>query len=297
MTPFFLSEFLTYLEVEKRYSSHTITAYKKDIEQFFDFLDIENEKDLKEVSYQSVRSWLVDILEKGNSNRTAARKISSLRVCFKWLLKEGVVSDNPVSKIKAPKQSKKLPSFFREGQLDPTNFDTLFDDSFDGVRNRLIIEVLYQTGIRLSELIALKVKDVDQYKVKVLGKRNKERAIPISEKLSGLISEYQKLLLEKGLFSEYLFVLKNGNTLYPKFVYRLINSYFGNVTDIDKSSPHVLRHTFATHMLNNGAGLETLKELLGHANLSATQVYTHNTFSQLTKVYSQTHPRGIKKDS
>jgi len=297
MTPFFLSEFLTYLEVEKRYSSHTITAYKKDIEQFFDFLDIENEKDLKEVSYQSVRSWLVDILEKGNSNRTAARKISSLRVCFKWLLKEGVVSDNPVSKIKAPKQSKKIPSFFREGQLDPTNFDTLFDDSFDGVRNRLIIEVLYQTGIRLSELIALKVKDVDQYKVKVLGKRNKERAIPISEKLSGLISEYQKLLLEKGLFSEYLFVLKNGNTLYPKFVYRLINSYFGNVTDIDKSSPHVLRHTFATHMLNNGAGLETLKELLGHANLSATQVYTHNTFSQLTKVYSQTHPRGTKKDS
>lgn len=297
MTPFFLSEFLTYLEVEKRYSSHTITAYKKDIEQFFDFLDVENEKDLKEVSYQSVRSWLVDILEKGNSNRTAARKISSLRVCFKWLLKEGVVSDNPVSKIKAPKQSKKLPSFFREGQLDPTNFDTLFDDSFDGVRNRLIIEVLYQTGIRLSELIALKVKDVDQYKVKVLGKRNKERAIPISEKLSGLISEYQKLLLEKGLFSEYLFVLKNGNTLYPKFVYRLINSYFGNVTDIDKSSPHVLRHTFATHMLNNGAGLETLKELLGHANLSATQVYTHNTFSQLTKVYSQTHPRGTKKDS
>ena len=297
MTPFFLSEFLTYLEVEKRYSSHTITAYKKDIEQFFDFLDIENEKDLKEVSYQSVRSWLVDILEKGNSNRTAARKISSLRVCFKWLLKEGVVSDNPVSKIKAPKQSKKIPSFFREGQLDPTNFDTLFDDSFDGVRNRLIIEVLYQTGIRLSELIALKVKDVDQYKVKVLGKRNKERAIPISEKLSGLISEYQKLLLEKGLFSEYLFVLQNGNTLYPKFVYRLINSYFGNVTDIDKSSPHVLRHTFATHMLNNGAGLETLKELLGHANLSATQVYTHNTFSQLTKVYSQTHPRGTKKDS
>ena len=297
MTPFFLSEFLTYLEVEKRYSSHTITAYKKDIEQFFDFLDIENEKDLKEVSYQSVRSWLVDILEKGNYNRTAERKISSLRVCFKWLLKEGVVSDNPVSKIKAHKQSKKIPSFFREGQLDPTNFDTLFDDSFDGVRNRLIIEVLYQTGIRLSELIALKVKDVDQYKVKVLGKRNKERAIPISEKLSGLISEYQKLLLEKGLFSEYLFVLKNGNTLYPKFVYRLINSYFGNVTDIDKSSPHVLRHTFATHMLNNGAGLETLKELLGHANLSATQVYTHNTFSQLTKVYSQTHPRGTKKDS
>lgn len=297
MTPFFLSQFLTYLAVEKRYSSHTITAYKKDIEQFHDFSNVENEKDLKEINFQLVRSWLVELLEKGNSNRTAARKISSLRVYFRWLLKEEFVLDNPVSKIKAPKQPKKLPSFFRESQLDPTNFDALFDDSFDGVRNRLIIEVLYQTGIRLSELIALKAKDVDQYKVKVLGKRNKERVIPISENLCVLISEYQKLLIEKGLDSEYLFVLKNGNRLYPKFVYRLINSYFGNLTEVDKSSPHVLRHTFATHMLNNGAGLETLKDLLGHANLSATQVYTHNTFSQLTKVYSQTHPRGTKKDS
>jgi integrase/recombinase XerC len=295
MTPFFLPQFLAYLEVEKRYSSHTVIAYRKDIEQFSDFSNIENEQDLREVNFQLVRSWLVQLLEKGNSNRTAARKISSLRVYFKWLLKEGVVKDNPVSKIKSPKQSKNLPSFFREAQLDPVNFDSLFDDSFDGVRNRLVIEFLYQTGVRLSELIALKVKDVDQSKVKVLGKRNKERVIPISENLSALIKDYQKKITEQGIVNEYLFVLKNGKTLYPKFVYRLINSYFSNVTDVDRCSPHVLRHTFATHMLNNGAGLETLKELLGHANLSATQVYTHNTFAQLTNIYSQAHPRGTKK--
>ena len=295
MTPFFLPQFLAYLEVEKRYSSHTVIAYRKDIEQFSDFSNIENEQDLREVNFQLVRSWLVQLLEKGNSNRTAARKISSLRVYFKWLLKEVVVKDNPVSKIKSPKQSKNLPSFFREAQLDPVNFDSLFDDSFDGVRNRLVIEFLYQTGVRLSELIALKVKDVDQSKVKVLGKRNKERVIPISENLSALIKDYQKKITEQGIVNEYLFVLKNGKTLYPKFVYRLINSYFSNVTDVDKCSPHVLRHTFATHMLNNGAGLETLKELLGHANLSATQVYTHNTFAQLTNIYSQAHPRGTKK--
>ena len=192
MTPFFLPQFLAYLEVEKRYSSHTVIAYRKDIEQFSDFSNIENEQDLREVNFQLVRSWLVQLLEKGNSNRTAARKISSLRVYFKWLLKEGVVNDNPVSKIKSPKQSKNLPSFFREAQLDTVNFDSLFDDSFDGVRNRLVIEFLYQTGVRLSELISLKVKDVDQSKVKVLGKRNKERVIPISENLSALIKDYQK---------------------------------------------------------------------------------------------------------
>lgn len=294
MTPFFLVQFLDFLEVEKRYSSHTITAYKKDLEQFLDFTCVENVNDLEDVNFQNVRAWLVEILEKGNSNRTAARKISSLRVYFKWLLKEGFVKDNPVSKIKAPKQSKILPSFFRESQLDSVDFQEMFDDSFEGVRNKLIIEVLYQTGIRLSELINLKVKNLADDKIKVLGKRNKERIIPISNQLNIFIKSYLNLLDNEGLINEYLFVLKNGKKIYPKLVYRLINFYLGNVTDVDKCSPHVLRHTFATHMLNNGAGLETLKDLLGHANLSATQVYTHNTFSQLTNIYSQTHPRGTK---
>lgn len=294
MTPFFLVQFLDFLEVEKRYSSHTITAYKKDLEQFLDFTCVENVNDLEDVNFQNVRAWLVEILEKGNSNRTAARKISSLRVYFKWLLKEGFVKDNPVSKIKAPKQSKRLPSFFRESQLDSVDFQEMFDDSFEGVRNKLIIELLYQTGIRLSELINLKVKNLADDKIKVLGKRNKERVIPISNQLNILIKSYLNLLDNEGLINEYLFVLKNGKKIYPKLVYRLINFYLGNVTDVDKCSPHVLRHTFATHMLNNGAGLETLKDLLGHANLSATQVYTHNTFSQLTNIYSQTHPRGTK---
>lgn len=294
MTPFFLVQFLDFLEVEKRYSSHTITAYKKDLEQFLDFTCVENVNDLEDVNFQNVRAWLVEILEKGNSNRTAARKISSLRVYFKWLLKEGFVKDNPVSKIKAPKQSKILPSFFRESQLDSVDFQEMFDDSFEGVRNKLIIEVLYQTGIRLSELINLKLKNLADDKIKVLGKRNKERIIPISNQLNIFIKSYLNLLDNEGLINEYLFVLKNGKKIYPKLVYRLINFYLGNVTDVDKCSPHVLRHTFATHMLNNGAGLETLKDLLGHANLSATQVYTHNTFSQLTNIYSQTHPRGTK---
>lgn len=294
MTPFFLVQFLDFLEVEKRYSSHTITAYKKDLEQFLDFTCVENVNDLEDVNFQNVRAWLVEILEKGNSNRTAARKISSLRVYFKWLLKEGFVKDNPVSKIKAPKQSKRLPSFFRESQLDSVDFQEMFDDSFEGVRNKLIIELLYQTGIRLSELINLKVKNLADDKIKVLGKRNKERIIPISNQLNIFIKSYLNLLDNEGLINEYLFVLKNGKKIYPKLVYRLINFYLGNVTDVDKCSPHVLRHTFATHMLNNGAGLETLKDLLGHANLSATQVYTHNTFSQLTNIYSQTHPRGTK---
>jgi integrase/recombinase XerC len=294
MTPFFLIQFLDFLEIEKRYSSHTIVAYKKDIEQFLDFSCIESVKDLADVNYQNIRSWLVEILEKGNSNRTAARKISSLRVYFKWLHKEGIITDNPVSKIKAPKQSKRLPSFFRESQLDSNGFQNMFDESFEGIRNKLIIEVLYQTGIRLSELIDLKIKNLADDKIKVLGKRNKERVIPISDHLNVLIKNYLKIVESKDLIGEYLFVLKNGKKIYPKLVYRLINFYLGNIADVDKCSPHVLRHTFATHMLNNGAGLETLKDLLGHANLSATQVYTHNTFSQLTNIYSQTHPRGTK---
>lgn len=294
MTPFFLSKFLTFLTVEKRFSEHTITAYGKDIEQFFDFACIENEKDFLEIDYQLIRSWLVEMVEGSNSSRTVARKLSSLRTFFKWLQKEGVIETNPVVKIKSPKTSKRLPVYVREKEMSVDQIDDLFDKSFDGERNKLIVELLYQTGIRLSELINLKLKNVNSESIKVLGKRNKERIIPISIELNFLINKYLINLEELDLKSEYLFVLKNGRKLYPKLVYRIINFYLGFVTDLDKCSPHVLRHTFATHMLNNGAGLETLKELLGHANLSATQIYTHNSFSQLTNIYSQTHPRGIK---
>ena len=295
MTPFFLRQFLSFLTIEKRFSEHTIIAYRKDIEQFIEFSGIQNKNNLVEIDYQMIRAWLVQMVDLGNSSRTISRKLSSLRTFFNWLQKEAIITSNPVSKIKSPKTSKRLPVYVREKDLDVDGLEVLFNESFEGVRNKLIIEILYQTGIRLSELINLKTNNVGSVSIKVLGKRNKERIIPISIVLKKLIDKYLNLVIELGLNSDYLFVLKNGKKLYPKLVYRIINFYLGNVTDLDKRSPHVLRHTFATHMLNNGAGLETLKDLLGHASLSATQVYTHNSFTELTNIYSQTHPRGFKK--
>ena len=197
--------------------------------------------------------------------------------------------------INGPKVKKDLPVFAQEGELTTERVEPLFKSDFDGQRDRLMFEILYQTGIRSSELIQLKLNDVQNEKIKVLGKRSKERLIPISKELGVLINKYleqRALLIDK---SDYLLLLKSGKKLYPKFVYRKINNYLGKVTGLRKKSPHVLRHTFATHMLNNGAELEVLKDILGHSNLSATQVYTHNSFAQLTSIYSQSHPRGQKK--
>jgi integrase/recombinase XerC len=199
-------------------------------------------------------------------------------------------------KVNGPKNAKRLPSFAKESELSPEKIDTLFTDDFDGVRDNLMFEMFYQTGIRLSELIGLKDLDVSSESIKVLGKRNKERIIPISKDLYQLVNDYRIFRNGMGINSNYLFVLNNGNKLYAKFVYRRINNYLGKATSLDKCSPHVLRHTFATHMLNNGAGLETLKDILGHANLSATQVYTHNSFAKLTNIYSHAHPRGRKNN-
>jgi len=294
MTPFFLTQFLEFLQFEKRYSLHTLTAYEKDIDQFITFSSITKNEDFLEINYQVIRSWMVDLVDSGCSNRTISRKLSSLRSMYSWLQKKNHVVDNPLTKIKAPKLSKRLPSFAKEKDLSKDQLNILFDLSFEGVRNKLIIEILYQTGIRLSELVNLKESDIHSNQIKVIGKRNKERIIPIALELKTIIVSFIQLKQELGLSGDYLLVLKNGDKIYSKLVYRLINSYLVNVTDLDKCSPHVLRHTFATHMLDNGAGLETLKELLGHASLSATQVYTHNTFSQLTNIYSQTHPRGGK---
>ena len=218
-----------------------------------------------------------------------------MRTFFKWLQKNGEIEINPISKVQGVKAEKRLPSFAKVIEMENDKLLNYFSDDFDGIRNKLIVEIFYQTGIRLSELIELKDKDIDSESIKVLGKRNKERKIPISSDLYKIILEYKQL--KTSLFNQsiHFFILKNGNKLYSKLVYRIINNYLGFVTNLDKCSPHVLRHTFATHMLNNGAGLETLKELLGHANLSATQIYTHNSFTQLTNIYSQAHPRGHKK--
>ncbi len=286
-----IDRFEHYLLTEKRYSDHTLTAYCVDVVQFTQFLEL-NESDLPSVRSNQIRSWVVHLFDEGLSKKSINRKLSSLRTFFKWLKKEGRISANPLLKINGPKNEKRLPQFAKESELKEERIVHLFEENFEGLRDRLMFELFYQTGIRLSELIELKDLSVDMEKIKVLGKRNKERIIPISRELADLIANYRALRGKQVVSSSYFFVLKNGNKLYPKFVYRKINDYLGSATSLDKTSPHVLRHTFATHMLNNGAGLETLKDLLGHANLSATQVYTHNSFAQLTRIYSQAHPRG-----
>lgn len=286
--------FLDYITFEKRYSNHTVIAYENDLKQFAVFSDITILKEFETISASSIRSWIVAQIDDGLTNKSVNRKIATLRTFFKWLRKEGKIKLNPMAKIKGPKSEKRLPVFAKESELEPSKLNPLFENNFEGLRNQLIFEVFYQTGIRLSELINLKEKDITLQNIKVLGKRNKERIIPISSDLSSKIAVYR--LEKKKCIGEtnQLFVLKNGKPMYPTFVYRKINLYLGLVTNLDKKSPHILRHTFATHMLNRGSGLETLKDLLGHASLTATQVYTHNSFAQLNAIYSQAHPRGKK---
>lgn len=289
-----IDPFIHYLQVEKRYSDHTVTAYEVDLEQFCVFLGLNSLEQAAVVRPTAIRSWVVELFEDGVTKKTINRKLSALRTFFKWMKKEGLVNVNPMIKVNGPKNEKRLPSFAKETELEPNKLETLFSDDFEGVRDRLMFEMFYQTGIRLSELIGLKESDVKRDHIRVLGKRNKERLIPVSGELLNLVERYRNLKQLSDLDSLAFFVLNNGNKIYPKFVYRKINDYLGSVTSLDKTSPHVLRHTFATHMLNNGAGLETLKDLLGHASLSATQVYTHNSFAQLNRIYSQAHPRGHK---
>jgi integrase/recombinase XerC len=285
-------EFINYLHFEKRCSEHTITAYQTDLAQFEEFFELKSITEMNELNSLAIRSWIVHLIDSSLTNRSVNRKIATLRTLFKWLRKEGIVNSNPMAKIQGPKNEKRLPVFAKESELNSNKLAELYDNDFDGLRDELMVEIFYQTGIRLNELINLKEADVNEQNIKVLGKRNKERLIPISatlfQQIQGFIVEKRKLFGE----TKFLIVLKNGNKLYPTFVYRKINAYLSHATNLDKKSPHVLRHTFATHMLNRGSGLETLKDLLGHANLAATQVYTHNSFAQLTAIYSQAHPRG-----
>ena len=297
MAPFFVfTEFENYLTTEKRYSEHTINAYMNDLFQFLDFYTIQSLEQLQELNYQIIRSWIVQLMDDKISNRSVNRKLSTLRSFCKWAQRNGYIDNNPMLKIVAPKTEKRLPQFVKQTEISTESLNDLFSDNFEGIRNRLIIELFYQTGIRLSELIGLFENDISSVSIKVLGKRNKERIIPVAPPLYRMINEYLTVKRRLSVQSKELFSLENGRKMYPRLVYRIINSYLGIVTNSDKKSPHVLRHTFATHMLNNGAGLETLKELLGHANLSATQVYTHSSFTQLNNIYSQAHPRGRKKN-
>ena len=284
-------KFINYLSSEKRFSVHTITSYSNDINQFFLFLSEEYKitSELSEVNFQIVRSWIASLLEKGVTPRSVNRKISTLKTYFKFLIREGVIQESPMLKVVAPKSKKRLPLFVEEDQIESLLNGVEFDDGFIGERDKLIIELFYVTGIRLSELINIKISDLnfDNNLVKVLGKRNKERLIPLSARI---VKELQ-FFIEKYKIDNYLFTNLGGTKVYTKLVYRIVNKYIGKISSINKKSPHILRHTFATHMLNNGADINAIKELLGHANLSATQVYTHNTIEKLKSVYKQAHPR------
>ncbi|MES2590233.1 MAG: tyrosine-type recombinase/integrase [Bacteroidota bacterium] len=286
-------KFLEFIQYEKRSSSHTLVAYSTDLKQFIQYLTATYEvTDISEVSHTVIRSWIVSLMEQKITPRSVNRKITVLKTFYKFLLRQGIVTQNPMLKILSPKTSKRLPVFVEKEKMDVLLDDTVFGDDLEGQRNKLIIELFYATGIRLSELINLKQSNVDLYQcqIKVIGKRNKERIVPFNNQLKAQIQQY--LEAKADLNNEFLFINKNGKQLYEKFVYRIVNTYLSQITTVNKKSPHVLRHTFATHMLNNGADLNAIKELLGHANLSATQVYTHNTVEKLKNIHKQAHPRG-----
>jgi len=285
-------QFENYLLHEKRFSTHTVVAYMKDLSQFYESCAIESDKDVRDVTHRNLRGYLVDMVESGLENSSINRKLSSVKTFFKFLRQNDFISANPAQKLKSLKQKKVLPQFVPETQLwDSSIFDEV-EDNFEKSQDELILELFYQTGIRLDELIKLKENNVSNTQIKVLGKRNKERIIPITLNLYRLIEHFQAIKNDLGLITQTLLCSKKGKILQPKFVYNKVNHYLGKATNLSKKSPHVLRHTFATHMLNNGASLESIKKLLGHTDLSATQIYTHNSFKQIKSIYKQSHPRG-----
>ncbi len=288
--------FLDYLQFEKRYSQHTILSYTTDLDQFEGYTSEHLEEEgFDKVDVKIIRSWVVHLMESGMSARTVNRKITTLKSFYKFMMREQYIKINPMDKVISPRLSKTLPAFVEEEKMDELLDSHSFGEDFHGARNKLIIELLYLTGMRLSELIQLEDHHIDLYEhtLKVRGKRNKERIIPLEPASFDIIRDY--LSLRKQEFPEpstpHFFLTDKGKPLYPKFVYKVVNKYLRFVTTMDQRSPHVLRHTFATHMLNRGADLNAIKEILGHANLSATQVYTHNTFEKLVAIYKQAHPR------
>ena len=288
-----LTSFLKYLEFEKRYSPHTVESYRNDIQQFQDFLQKQFEtNEWADVTPGMVRSWMVSLAESGRANRSINRKISALQTFVKYLMRRGFLAKNPLRKVVAPKVGKRLPDYVQESQMESLLDVMKFSEDFAGVRDRLIIELFYTTGMRRSELVALQDQDIDLEKltVKVMGKGSKERIIPIGPGLRELILRYRKLRDEIANNGQ-CWVTESGKPIYPKLIYNIVNKYLSMVSTLEKKSPHVLRHSFATHLANEGAELNAIKELLGHANLSATQVYTHNSIEQLRKVYEAAHPK------
>lgn len=291
----YLDSFYKYLEFERRNSVHTIIAYKNDVSQFCEFLEQEMVGQWDRVTSKTIRSWMVLLVNEGVSSRSVSRKISTLKVLFRFLMREEVVETNPAEGVVTPKIPKRLPLFVKEEEMDLLLDHVPFANDFAGLRDKLIIEMFYLTGMRLSELTKLKETQIDYGNgiIKIRGKRDKERIVPIVKELKSALSVY---LIEKNkLFPEtkggFVFLTNKGAPAYWKMIYRIVNRCLTQVSTITKRSPHVIRHTFATALLNKGADLNAIKELLGHANLAATEVYTHNSYEKLNSIYKQAHPR------
>ncbi|MCD7971352.1 MAG: tyrosine-type recombinase/integrase [Candidatus Azobacteroides sp.] len=290
-----IESFLQYMQYEKNYSSHTVTAYEKDLAQFVFFLQNTYQiSDWNEVQSDIIRSWIVSLLKEKNTPRTVNRKLSAVKSFFNFLMKEGEVKTNPARSVSGPKVNKKLPVFVKEKEMDMLLDHVFVVKDFETCRDRLIVEFFYLTGIRRAELIDLKSVDVDlsASQIKVTGKRNKQRIIPFGDELKDHIREYLEFKeREVSVSDDFFFVRKSGEKMYPKQVYLIVKEYLTTVSSLEKRSPHVLRHTFATVMLNHQAGLNHVKEILGHSSLAATEIYTHITFEELKKVYHEAHPR------
>ena len=293
-----IKHFIEYLSFEKKYSSHTVRAYNDDLNSFQTFCKItfDNEK-LGDVNYSQIRSWIVKMVNENISNRTVNRKISSLKSFYKFLVKTKQIKESPLLRHQALKISKRVQVPFSEKEINEVINNLNEFDDFESVRNKLIVELLYSTGMRRAELMEIKQSSINftNSTLKVLGKRNKERYIPLLNSVQQTLKTYLDLRKEIKSDSENLLITIKGNKIYPTLVYRIINDYFSAVSSKVKKSPHVIRHSFATHLLNEGADLNSVKELLGHSSLASTQIYTHSSLNELKKVYNQAHPRSVKK--
>lgn len=288
-----IQKFIEYISSEKRLSIHTSSAYKLDLQQFEQFLNIElSATPIENTTFAEIRSWVAQLAENELDSRSINRKIATLKSFFKFLVKKQIVDLDPTLRLKSLKVEKKLPSFVKEGEMNLVLETEVYSADFEGVRDKLVVELLYGTGIRLAELIALTENEIDLYQkiIKVTGKRNKQRIVPMHKTLVLLIENY--LILKHEKFNDNHLILNNlGNKTYPMFIQRITQKYLSANTNLKKKSPHVLRHTFATHLLNEGADLNAIKDLLGHSSLAATQVYTHNSIKKLKDIHSQAHPK------
>lgn len=292
-----IDSFINYLEFEKRSSPHTVLAYQKDLEQAEDFVKLSFDlEDLSKAKHAELRAWIIDLVEQGLSTTSVNRKLATLRSFYKFLLRSRIIEQDPTYKLKSLKNPKRLPEFIQESSIESVLEEVNYEPTFEGQRDRMVMEFLYLTGVRLSELIQLHWKDLNliEAQVKVFGKRQKERIIPLTNSLKQNIILYKKVFEErfsKADSNDYFIVTNSGEQSYPMMIYRIVKNRLDLFAQTSQRSPHLLRHTFATHLLNKGADLNAVKDLLGHANLAATQVYTHNSLEKLKAVFEQAHPK------